>query len=98
MWETWVQSLGWEGPLEKQKATRCSILAWIRLYSPWGHKESNATLTFTFSSEFSCFLSIKPLSAKNDTFTPMFQMAFLFFPLLSSLASIPSAVINKSKH
>ena len=28
MWETWVQSLGWENPLEKQKATHSSILAW----------------------------------------------------------------------
>ena len=26
MWETWVQSLGWEGPLEKGMAT--SILTW----------------------------------------------------------------------
>ena len=26
--ETWVQSLGWENPLEKGKATRPSILAW----------------------------------------------------------------------
>ena len=25
--ETWVQSLGWEGPLEKGMATHCSILA-----------------------------------------------------------------------
>ena len=28
MRETWVQSLGWEDPLEKGKATHCSILAW----------------------------------------------------------------------
>ena len=28
MWETWVQSLGWEDPLEKAKATHSSILAW----------------------------------------------------------------------
>ena len=28
MQETWVQSLGWEDPLEKRMATRCSILAW----------------------------------------------------------------------
>ena len=28
MWETWVQSLGWENPLEKGKATHASILAW----------------------------------------------------------------------
>ena len=27
MWETWVQSLGWEDSLEKQKATHASILA-----------------------------------------------------------------------
>ena len=28
MWETWVPSLGWEDPLEKEKATHSSILAW----------------------------------------------------------------------
>ena len=28
MQETWVQSLGQEGPLEKEMATNSSILAW----------------------------------------------------------------------
>ena len=28
MQETWVQSLGWEDPLEKGKATHSSILTW----------------------------------------------------------------------
>ena len=28
MRETWVQSLGWEVPLEKEMATHSSILAW----------------------------------------------------------------------
>ena len=28
MWETWVQSLGWEDPLEKGKVTHSSILDW----------------------------------------------------------------------
>ena len=28
MCETWVQSLGWEDPLEKRKAIHSSILAW----------------------------------------------------------------------
>ena len=28
MWETWVRSLGWEDPLEKEMATHFSILAW----------------------------------------------------------------------
>ena len=45
MWETWVQPLGWEDPLEKGKATLSSILAWRipGLYRPWGHKESDTT-------------------------------------------------------
>ena len=29
MWETWVQSLGWEDILKKGKATHFSILAWV---------------------------------------------------------------------
>ena len=28
MWETWVQSLSWEDPLEEDMATHPSILAW----------------------------------------------------------------------
>jgi len=33
LWETWVQSLGWEDPLEKGKATHSSILAQIILWT-----------------------------------------------------------------
>ena len=33
--ETWVQSLGWEDPLEKRTATHSSILAW-RI--PWAEE------------------------------------------------------------
>ena len=32
VWETWVQSLGWEDTLEKGMATYSSILAW-RIHS-----------------------------------------------------------------
>ena len=43
MWETWVLSLGWEDPLEKEKAT--TSVFWPRefhgLYSPWVHKKSD---------------------------------------------------------
>ena len=35
MQQTWVRSLGWEDPLEKEKATHSSILAW-RI--PWAVK------------------------------------------------------------
>ena len=43
MWEIWVQSLGWEDPLEKGKATHSSSLSWRIpwiVYSPWGRKET----------------------------------------------------------
>ena len=33
MWETWVQFLGWEVPLEKEMATYSSILAWRILWT-----------------------------------------------------------------
>ena len=33
MQETWVQSLGWEDPLEKEMATHFSILAWRILWT-----------------------------------------------------------------
>ena len=33
MWETWVQSLGQEDPLEKGMATHSSILAWRILWT-----------------------------------------------------------------
>ena len=40
VWETWVQSLGWEDPLEEGMETHSSILAWrISWTSPWGRKE-----------------------------------------------------------
>ena len=32
LWETWVQSPGWEDHLEKEMATHSSILAWK---APW---------------------------------------------------------------
>ena len=44
MQETWVQSLGWEVPLEKGKGTHSSILAW-RI--PWGLKELDTTEQLT---------------------------------------------------
>ena len=56
MWETWVQSLGWEDPLEKGKATHPSSgpVQTGPLYSPWSPKESDMTeqlLLFTVMKE-----------------------------------------------
>ena len=55
MWDTWVQSLGWEDPLEKGMAA--SPIFWPGefhgLYSPWGRKELDTTerLSLHFTSE-----------------------------------------------
>ena len=56
MWETWVQSLGREDPLEKEMATHSSTLAWK---IPWteelgglqsmGHKELDMTERIHFT-------------------------------------------------
>ena len=50
LWETWVQSLGWEDPLEEGMATHFSILDWriqwtesLVVYGPQGHTESYMT-------------------------------------------------------
>ena len=57
VWETRVQSLGWEDLLEKEMTTHSSILAWKlhgwrRLvgYSPWGPKELDTTEQLHFKS------------------------------------------------
>ena len=51
MRETWVQSQGWEDPLEEGMATHSSILSLenpqgqksLAGYSPWGRQESDTT-------------------------------------------------------
>ena len=61
MWQTWVQSLGWEDPLEKGMVTHSSVLAWTtpmgsgagriqslvsqRVGHGWATKHSSAYLT-----------------------------------------------------
>ena len=66
MRETWVRSLGWEDPLEKEMATHSSSLAWkipwtekCGRYSPWGCKESDTTepLHLHFTHNYNCNLN-----------------------------------------
>ena len=49
MRETWVRSLGWEGPLEKGKGypLQSSGLEKSMDCSPWGRKESDRTERFS---------------------------------------------------
>ena len=50
MWETWVQSLGWEDPPEKGMATPSSILAWriLRTEEPGGGCKETQLSEFHF--------------------------------------------------
>ena len=45
MWETWAESLGWEDPLDKGKATTPVFQTgeFHGLYNLWGHKEADMT-------------------------------------------------------
>ena len=59
MWETWVQTLGWEDPLEKGMATYSIILAWRIPWSRTWQKDFHFhffTFTHTnFNSKFFFF-------------------------------------------
>ena len=60
MRETWVQSLGWEDPLENGKATHWRILwpgEFHGLYSPCGHRVGHDWVTFTLHIKTSILIS-----------------------------------------
>ena len=78
VWETQVQSLDWEDPLEKEMATHSSTLAWkfhglrsLVGYSPWGCKVLDTTeqLHFHFQmkahTKNTIFENIKPSYNNN---------------------------------
>ena len=69
MQETWVQSLGWEDPLEKGMAIHSSILAWkshgqrrLAGYIPWVRKDSNNDLV---TNIFTLFTSTRNLQMNS---------------------------------
>ena len=67
MWETWIQSLGWEDPLEQGMATHSSILAWripwieeLVGHSPWHCKVSGVTgENWSFCGSPACELPVR---------------------------------------
>ena len=63
MRETWVQSLDWKDPLEREMATHSIILAWEvtwaeepAVYSPWGRKEPDMTEATEHAKLFNNYL------------------------------------------
>ena len=65
MWETWVRSLGWEDPLEKEMASHSSILAWK---IPWTEELGRLQSTGSQSqTQLSDFTSLKPKGEGRDS-------------------------------
>ena len=53
LWETWVQSLGWEDPLDEEMATNSSSLAWKTSMDrgAWQAKVHGVTKSYTWLSD-----------------------------------------------
>ena len=76
--ETWVQSLGWEDPLEESMATHCIILAWRILMDrgawwaavhgvPKSHKELDTHTSGFWASWVATVLKNLPVSFFKDS-------------------------------
>ena len=74
MREAWVQSKGWEDPMEKEMVTHSSILAW-RIpwtekpgagYSPWVAKSWTRLSDFTFTFYYKISVYVRVCSAMSD--------------------------------
>ena len=75
MWETWVQSLDWEDPLEKGKATHSSVLAWRTPWTVHGVAKSQTQLSnfhFSLNSVWVSLVAqpVKNLPAMRETWVP----------------------------
>ena len=93
MWETWVRSLGWEDPLEKGKATHCSILAWRIPWTVHGVAK-NQTLTERLFT-----LERLPLSFFTSTFLTGTQanLEFLQHVIHSALSTTVITLHEKNQ-
>ena len=83
VWETKVQSLGWEDPLEEGMATHSNILAWrihgqrsLLGYSTWGHKELDMTEWLSTAQHIK---SVKVYTEKNIKQYKSSKCSFRYF-------------------
>ena len=69
MWETWVQTLGWEEPLEEGMATHSSILAWgIPMHrGGWQATVHGVTKSRTRLGDFTLTFHFPPLEKEMAT-------------------------------
>ena len=90
MLETWVQSLGWENPLEEGMTTHPSILAW-RILCSWGLEESDMTKHSTGAGTGLKVTELLPLPT-SAPHPPSFPFPSHLFPPLFLLPSLPAPI------
>ena len=66
IWETWVQSLEWEDPLEKGKATHSSILAWRIPWTIQSELDMTESLTHLFHFIYYLYINLLYMLNHND--------------------------------
>ena len=89
--ETWVQSLGWEDPLEKGKATHSSILA---QRNPWTISESHSSSKF--QSHFWTSLVAQTVKRLSTMWKTGVRSLDWEDPLEKEMASTPGLLPGKS--
>ena len=77
VWETWVRSLGWEDPLEKEMATHSSTVAW-RI--PWMEKPGGLQSTGLqrVEHDWVTSLTLNLISVSRSLFSSIFVCFFRF--------------------
>ena len=92
MWETWVQSLGGEDPLEKEMANHSSILAWK---IPWTEKPGRLQ---TMGSQRVRHDWVTSLSFTLVDFYLVYRKVGLYFTKKSDVMSLYHCVIALIMH
>ena len=84
MWKTWVRTLGWEDPLEKEKATHSRILAWIPWAVSHGVTKSRTRLSnFHFPQEKETAFNPQTKAKKGKKLEfHQTNLMFLFLPFI----------------
>ena len=104
MWETWVQFLGWEDPLEEGMATHSSILAWrIPMdRGVWPAQQSDSVIhihirSYSFPLWFATGYWIYFLVLQNGTLLFIHEWMLFIHPVYDSLhLLIPKLLIHLS--
>ena len=104
MWETWVWSLGWEDPLEKEMAMQSSTLAWRipwteepgRLQFKGSERVRHNWATFTFLSP-APYLSVSHSHLEHLIVFDDSQLIFFSYFFFLKEFLLPSISLNKLK-